>query len=393
MRDWHACYYLSLAEEGEVGLRGPQQLVWLGRLEQEADNFRAALEWALQRVRDTKYISVFPAFAQEMTQGKVVAGSKTLSLHGFPMTGVCSLELSLRLASALRPYWEWQGYLSEARYWLSAALSYTYQGTVVKTQKIARAKALSEFARLTCLQNDQERALQLANESVALWRQVDEPDGLIMALLHCSWVGFAISDFAMIKVVLQEGIAIISPANQWLHAQLLFYFASVEGFTNQFAHMHECYAESKALFEQVGDRCAIADLLKDKGGMLLLEGKFLESYDSLLQSLQLCYELDHKQFITTGLGLLSFTAGVLAQPDPEQASINSALFGGAAESLMESSGFVPWTKTNDFIKSIRAYIRARIPEQRWQEAWASGRAMTVEQALELAQQIRTTFEE
>ena len=392
LRDWHACYYLSLAEDGEIGLRGSEQLIWLEQLEQERDNFRAALEWAIQRARDAQYISVFPAFAQAAAQGRVVAGSHTLSMSGFPSEGVCSLELSLRLAAALRPYWEWQGHLTEARYWLNAALSYSYQSETVKTQLIARAKALSEFARLTCLQNDQESAIQLIDESIALWRRLDEPDGLATALLHRSWVGFAISDFPMIKVVLQEGIDIISSANKWLHAQLLFYLASVEGFTGEFERMHECYAESKTLFEQVGDRCAIADLLKDKGGMMILEGKFLESYDSLLQSLQLCYELDHKQFITTGLGLLSFTAGVLAQPDPEQASINSALFGGAADSLMESSGFVPWTKTNDFIKSIRAYIRARIPETRWQEAWNAGRAMTVEQALELAQRIRTTFE-
>lgn len=392
LHDWHACYYLQLAEESEIGLRGSQQLVWLERLEQERDNFRAALEWAMQKANDGRYISVFPAFAEEMAQERVVAGSMALSLHSFPVTGICSLELSLRLAAALRPYWEWQGYLTEARYWLSTALKHMYRGEAVKTQLVARAKALSESARLTCLQNDQEHALQLIDESIALWRQLDEPDGLATALLHRAWVALAVSDFVTAKVVLQEGMELVSPANIWLQAELLFHLASAEGFTGEFGHMHECYAESKMLFERVGDRCAIADLLKDKGGMMLLEGKFLESYDSLLQSLQLCYELNQKQFITTSLGLLSFTIGVLAQPDPEQASINSAQFGGAAESLMENSGFVPWTRTNDFIQGIRAYIRARVPEQRWLEAWATGRAMTVEQALNLARSIRTTLD-
>ena len=51
MRDWHAFYYLTMAEEAEIGLRGAQQLVWRSRLVVERDNLRAALDWSLQRAR------------------------------------------------------------------------------------------------------------------------------------------------------------------------------------------------------------------------------------------------------------------------------------------------------------------------------------------------------
>jgi predicted ATPase len=43
----HAAYYLTVAEEAEFG--GPQQDVWLERLEQEHDNLRAALSWSLEQ--------------------------------------------------------------------------------------------------------------------------------------------------------------------------------------------------------------------------------------------------------------------------------------------------------------------------------------------------------
>ncbi len=43
LRDWHACYYLAVAETAEVGLRGAQQLIWQARLVAEQNNFRAAL--------------------------------------------------------------------------------------------------------------------------------------------------------------------------------------------------------------------------------------------------------------------------------------------------------------------------------------------------------------
>ena len=51
LRDWHTCFYLSVAETAEIGLRGPQQLTWQTRLVTEQDNFRAALKWSLQRAR------------------------------------------------------------------------------------------------------------------------------------------------------------------------------------------------------------------------------------------------------------------------------------------------------------------------------------------------------
>ena len=51
LRDWHACYHLGVAEAAEIGLRGPQQLVWQAQLVADRDNFRAALEWSLQQAR------------------------------------------------------------------------------------------------------------------------------------------------------------------------------------------------------------------------------------------------------------------------------------------------------------------------------------------------------
>ncbi len=51
-RQAHATYYLRFSDEAEPELHGPQQVMWLERLEQEHDNLRAALWWLLEQGRD-----------------------------------------------------------------------------------------------------------------------------------------------------------------------------------------------------------------------------------------------------------------------------------------------------------------------------------------------------
>src|SRR5260370_17098884 len=51
LRDWHAYYYLGVAETAEVGLRGAQQLTWLARLVADRKNLRAGLGLSVLRAR------------------------------------------------------------------------------------------------------------------------------------------------------------------------------------------------------------------------------------------------------------------------------------------------------------------------------------------------------
>jgi predicted ATPase len=47
-RDRHARHMLALLEEAKIGLRGPLQAEWLGRLNRDLDNIRAAIAWFLE---------------------------------------------------------------------------------------------------------------------------------------------------------------------------------------------------------------------------------------------------------------------------------------------------------------------------------------------------------
>src|SRR5207253_6255613 len=80
-RKAHAAYFLRLAEEAEQGMAGPQQAVLLERLEQEHDNLREALEWALEKVTDE--------------------------------TAAERREIGMRLGAALKEFWMMHGHYRE----------------------------------------------------------------------------------------------------------------------------------------------------------------------------------------------------------------------------------------------------------------------------------------
>ena len=385
-RDWHACYYLLVAEDAERRLRGPQQRLWLERLTLDRDNFRSALEWLCQRAKVGMSISLPSSFAQAMTEVyRDVAGSRILSLQTVPGTGRSALEVCLRLASALRPYWEWQGYLTEGRSWLSKAIALPLDQNSGETVLAARAKALSEIARLACLQDEQPRAVALVEESLALWRKLNDASGLATALLHRGWAAHAMSDYKGATCVYQEGLQVLEATNElWLRAQLFCFLGGALGFQFEFEQTRSFYRQSRELFEQLDDKTSVADVLKDQGGMFIMEGNYPDAIECLLKSIGLCYELGHRQFVTTGMGWLAFAIGLRSEPDETTASLHTAKLQGATQSLMDAIGMTHWSRKDPSVQLVQMQLQSRVDKQSWDAAWNAGRALTAEQAIELA---------
>src|SRR4029453_17026921 len=129
----HAAYYLALAEEGEAKLKTAEQAVWLTGLEQEHDNVRAALRWAL---------------------------------------GNNETEMALRLCGALWRFWTMHGHLSEGRRWAEAALSSADHTPLDQMSSSVLAKALSSAGMLAYYQANYGQATTLCGESLHLYRQL-----------------------------------------------------------------------------------------------------------------------------------------------------------------------------------------------------------------------------
>jgi tetratricopeptide (TPR) repeat protein len=167
-RQVHAHYYLRLAEEAEPQLLGPQQTVWLDRLEQEHDNLRAALRWALERGKDRH-----------------------------------SMELALRLSGALLRFWLTRGHWSEGRTFLEYALA-GREGTVASV----RAKALYAAAELAFVQGDHDQAKLLGEESLALLREIKDIRSVMQCLNLLAEVAARRGNLAAARSLLEEALAL-----------------------------------------------------------------------------------------------------------------------------------------------------------------------------------------
>ena len=161
----HAAYFLRLAEEMAPKLVGPQQAAWLGRLEREHDNLRAAMEWLLEREE---------------------------------------AEMALRLGGALWGFWGIRNHANEGRQWMERTLSSRGQ-----VRASVRAKALIGLGVLVFfLQGDYDRAQELCRESLALFREVGDKPGIAMSLSELGMIELWRSNYAAACSLAEEALTL-----------------------------------------------------------------------------------------------------------------------------------------------------------------------------------------
>lgn len=135
----HAAFFLTWAERAQTELYGPDQAVWLHRLESEHDNLRAALEWSGNPEGDA--------------------------------------ELGLRLGAKLWLFWYTRGYLREGQHWLEIMLS-----AAPDRATPYRAEAYRGISAMAYGRRQYKNAAIYANLALDLYRQLDDRPGVARCL-------------------------------------------------------------------------------------------------------------------------------------------------------------------------------------------------------------------
>jgi tetratricopeptide (TPR) repeat protein len=375
VRSAHAAFFLTLAEKAEPQLDGPDQRVWVERLEAEHDNLRTALSWALE---------------QKMS------------------------ELSLRLGGALWRFWVRSGHWSEGRRWLEEALA--TNSSVVPS---VRANGLHGLGALAMMQDDYEQAVALYKESLTLYRDVGDAGGIATCLADLGEVASYQGDLHQAVDLLEEALARFRRlGNKTKIAYTLGNLAVMAIYEGNYRRASARIEESLELFREVGDIRGIAVGLSSLGWIALTEGNhervtrlFKEAIaryreagipppPDCLMNLGLAAMLrgDHGQateligeglVLSRGLGDLLVVAwgveygAVVAASRSEAVRAGRLL--GAAEALREAIGAPLSPDESAFYEPYITDARARLGEGgTWERAFAEGRTMTFEEAVEYA---------
>ncbi len=416
----HAAYFLRLAEEAEQGMVGPQQAFLLERLEQEHDNLREALEWALEKVTDEK--------AAERR------------------------EIGLRLSAALKEFWMMHGHYREARTFLERALAVSegtstsvrarvlraiasvadFQGDIDRIEVVAQQSlALSRELEDTCgiadslgllaaaawLRGKIVEAVSLHEEQVRLLRQVGEPGKVADALFAWAEQVSSLGEYARGQALFEEALALFLQAGNelWVGVTLV-HSASWLWFTlGDLATMRQQFQEGQALITKVGDRAWSAECLWIAALLALSEGEPVRASGLAQESLSIYREMGDPWYSAWSLHLLGrietqrgempaartyyqqslalnqqvgekwmtpFNLEGLAGVVATQGALRwAAQLWGAAEALREAIDVPRLPVDRRGYEQAVATVRAQLGEEAFAIAWQEGRKMSPEQAL------------
>ena len=165
----HVQYYLEWAEMVEPKLHSTEQSRWVNRLEQDHNNLRLALQWSLE--------------------------------HN-------AAELAGTLSGRLNWFWYIHSHVSEGRRWLDKILAAT---STLTTQ--TQAKVLQVAGQFAHVQGDYKRAIPYANQSIALYRQLNDKLNLARSLRNRGVSAVNTSNYPEADVLLAEALSLFHEVN------------------------------------------------------------------------------------------------------------------------------------------------------------------------------------
>jgi predicted ATPase/transcriptional regulator with XRE-family HTH domain len=287
IRRIHALCYLDLAEKAEPELIGPQQALWLARLEQEHNNLRAAQLWFFEQGETEPY-----------------------------------RELALRLGGALRQFWDLHGHRIEETKFLEEAL--TTKGTI---NPIVRARALDTIVALAIHHSDHERALAFCQDNLALCCQHNDTHGIALCLYRLGEIAWAIGSLAQARVLEEAALTLFKALDdQWGMASSIEMLASAALDQGAYSEARALLDESLALWRRGSNDWGLAYSLWLLGSVLLYsEGDLAGARPLLEESLTFNRKLGHKASLSYPLITLGFVLFFQGEIDEAHARFAEAL--------------------------------------------------------------------
>jgi tetratricopeptide (TPR) repeat protein len=330
----HAEFFLELAEAAELELRGPNQVEWLGRLEMENGNLRAAMSWALH-----------------------------------PEGG--DAATAARVGWALWQFWWVRGPHSEGRRWMESVLQRDLAPALrARIRVVAGSLALSHA--------DYERCEEYCEESLELSYQIGDELAAAWSRLGLGLVAMSRSDYGAATSRLEEALRSFREVDDDRGVALVITFSGMLALVRgDLARAAQMFGEGLALAREVGDRSTAYIALYNLSQVALYRGDHDRAATLFEKGVTLSEQVGDRANLAYCLEGLATVAGVRGQAQ------RCARLIGAAEGLHEAVGapvYVYYEPDRSLYERTVTAVRSRLGESAFEKARAEGRAMNFEQA-------------
>jgi predicted ATPase/DNA-binding CsgD family transcriptional regulator len=336
----HLAWALALAQRAESEWRGAQQAAWLGRLEEDLDNLRAALEYSATQIE--------------------------------------ARESGLKLASALWLFWYSRDHIGEGRRWLSRLL----EG---KTAGPPLGYALNVAGFLAYVQGDTGVAVPLLEESLRTNEALHDEAGASLSLLRLGIGVYYHNDLDRAVEILDQALARYRNTNDRIGIYVAGYeLAEALTMRGDFGRARDLHAESLALKQSQGDVFHLGFAHFGLGLLAWRTGDLVEASARLRESIDYRRRIDDWWGITRSIEALAWV-----ESDNRHAGRAAHLMGAAA-AMLEQTSTVLSPNYRVYHDRAVAAMNGALGKAAFQLLWERGHALTSDQAVEFALQDKPT---
>jgi non-specific serine/threonine protein kinase len=284
-------------------------------------------------------------------------------------------EGAAQLGWDLKWFWYIRGHLAEGQRWMERALAH---GQTLPPS--SRAKAVTVAAALAVPQGDLDQTAALAEEGVRLARRAGDREVLAAALHVGGYAAVSRGEYAHAATLADESVALHraldDPSGTGLAMTVLVHVAIAEG---DFVRAQWLLDESEELLRTAGSLWNLTVNLNIRATATAMSGDPTQAVTLLQESLALALRLRDTQTVVYGLEALASALAMLGQDR------RAARLFGATEALRERTGSaIGTTPFRKLRERYLALLHAQLEAEELAAAWAEGRAMTFEEAVEYA---------
>jgi tetratricopeptide (TPR) repeat protein len=334
VRDRHMRAFIALAQQAQPHLFGSRRKEWLDRLDEDHDNFRAALDWAI--------------------------ASK-------------DARSAMELAAGMWRFWQMRGHLHEGRRRTDGVLAMANSGDFPKE----RLAALEAAGGLAYWQADMVVAQGFYDQCLGLTRELGDDRALANALYNAAFprvVGRRAIDEA--KPMLAEALPLFRTiGDETGVARVLWGMGNALFFNKEFAEARPVLVEAVALNRTLNDQFGLGWSIHTLGLVSFNLGDFQRARTSWMEAIQLFAAAGDVPGMVLQLDNLS----ALARHDGD--FTRAARLWAAASAHQESSG----TGLGRMLREEEGRTgREGLDDAEADRVWAEGQAMSLEQAVAYA---------